>query len=128
MYIGDLYSGQPCQRAVEDSAVNKPVRDWGSRLLNPLVVSYRSGRYYRGDGQHRVCAMRRKTEHDIIPQGLWFTPWPFLLRWNNADCDGNWNNRPVKCMLTSRTYTGMLVLFPAVQGVFSEAGVLPLYF
>ena len=57
---GELYSGQPYQRPVLDRTVDKLVREWDPRLLTPLVVSYRDGRYYLVDGQHRVCAMRKK--------------------------------------------------------------------
>ena len=57
---GELYSGQPYQRPVLDRVVDKLVREWDPRLLTPLVVSYRDGRYYLVDGQHRVCAMRKK--------------------------------------------------------------------
>ena len=56
----DLYSGQPYQRPVLDRDVDKLVREWDPRLLTPLVVSYRDGHYYLVDGQHRVCAMRKK--------------------------------------------------------------------
>ena len=57
---GELYSGQPYQRPVLDQVVDKLVREWDPRLLTPLVVSYRDGRYNLVDGQHRVCAMRKK--------------------------------------------------------------------
>lgn len=57
---GDIYSGQPYQRPIDDNAVKKLVRDWDPRLLTPLVVSYRDGHYYLVDGQHRICGMRRK--------------------------------------------------------------------
>ena len=57
---GELYSGQPYQRPVKDCDVDKLVREWDPRLLTPLVVSYRDGRYNLVDGQHRVCAMRKK--------------------------------------------------------------------
>ena len=60
---GELYSGQPYQRPVLDRVVDKLVREWDPRLLTPLVVSYRDGRYNLVDGQHRVCAMRKK--HDL---------------------------------------------------------------
>ena len=56
----DLYSGQPYQRPVKDPVVDKLVREWDPRLLTPLVVSYREGRYNLVDGQHRICAMRKK--------------------------------------------------------------------
>ncbi len=57
---GELFSGQPYQRPVLDRVVDKLVREWDPRLLTPLVVSYRNGRYNLVDGQHRVCAMRKK--------------------------------------------------------------------
>ena len=56
----DLYSGQAYQRPVKDRVVDKLVREWDPRLLTPLVVSYRDGRYYLVDGQHRVCGGKRK--------------------------------------------------------------------
>ena len=56
----DLYSGQPYQRPVLDRMVDKLVRHWDPRLLTPLVVSYRDGRYNLVDGQHRVCGGKRK--------------------------------------------------------------------
>ena len=56
----ELYSGQPYQRPVKDPVVAKLVREWDPRLLTPLVVSHRDGRYNLVDGQHRVCAMRKK--------------------------------------------------------------------
>ncbi len=60
LYTGDLYSGQPYQRPVKDRVVDKLVREWDPRLLTPLVVSYRDGRYNLVDGQHRVCGARKK--------------------------------------------------------------------
>ena len=56
----DLFSGQPYQRPVLDRVVDRLVREWDPRLLTPLVVSYRDGRYYLVDGQHRVCGGKRK--------------------------------------------------------------------
>ena len=60
LFTGELYSGQPYQRPVKDRDVDKLVREWDLRLLTPLVVSYRDGHYYLVDGQHRVCASRKK--------------------------------------------------------------------
>ena len=57
---GELYSGQPYQRPIKDRLVDKLVREWDPRLLTPLVVSYRDGRYYLVDGQHRICGIRKK--------------------------------------------------------------------
>jgi len=57
---GELFSGQLYQRPVLERVVDKLVREWDPRLLTPLVVSYRDGRYNLVDGQHRVCAMRKK--------------------------------------------------------------------
>lgn len=57
---GDLFSGQPYQRPVKERVVEKLVREWDPRLLTPLVVSYRDGRYNLVDGQHRACGARMK--------------------------------------------------------------------
>ena len=65
--LSELYSGQPYQRPVKDPVVDRLVREWDPRLLTPLVVSYRDGRYHLVDGQHRSCAMRRMNgEEDVI--------------------------------------------------------------
>lgn len=60
LYTGELYSGQPYQRPVKDRWVDRLVREWDPRLLDPLVVSYRDGHYFLVDGQHRLCGMRKK--------------------------------------------------------------------
>lgn len=59
IYTEHLISGQPYQRPVKDHVVNKLIREWDSSLMEPLTVSYRDGRFYLVDGQHRVSALRR---------------------------------------------------------------------
>lgn len=54
-----IVSGLPYQRLVEDKDVEKLIREWDGRLLEPLVVSFRNGRYYLVDGQHRIVVLRR---------------------------------------------------------------------
>ncbi len=64
---GDLFSGQPYQRPVKERVVEKLVREWDPRLLTPLVVSYRDGRYNLVDGQHRACGARmRNGGKDVV--------------------------------------------------------------
>ena len=58
--LSELYSGQSYQRPVSEPVVDRLVREWDPRLLTPLVVSYRDGRYNLVDGQHRACAMQKK--------------------------------------------------------------------
>ena len=53
-----LVSGLPYQRPVEVRDVNRLLREWDGRLMEPLVVSVRDGRFYLIDGQHRVVALR----------------------------------------------------------------------
>ena len=60
--LSELYAGQPYQRPIKEAEVNRLVREWDARLLTPLVVSYRDGRYYIVDGQHRACALRLKND------------------------------------------------------------------
>ena len=62
LYLSELYSGQPYQRPVKDSDVNKLLLEWDPRLLTPLVVSYRDGKYHLVDGQHRACVLRLKND------------------------------------------------------------------
>ncbi len=54
-----LYSGQPYQRPVKESAVNKLIREWDDRLLEPIAVSFRDGRFHVIDGQHRIVALKK---------------------------------------------------------------------
>ena len=64
--LSELFSGQPYQRPVKDSVVDRLVREWDPRLLTPLVVSYRDGRYYLVDGQHRACCMRKMNDGEDV--------------------------------------------------------------
>lgn len=54
-----IVSGLPYQRLVEDKDVDKLIREWDGRLMEPLVVSFRNERYYLVDGQHRIVVLRR---------------------------------------------------------------------
>ena len=54
-----LFSGQAYQRPVDEKAVDNLIKHWDDRLLDPLVVSFRDGRFYVVDGQHRISAMKR---------------------------------------------------------------------
>lgn len=55
-----LTSGLAYQRPVNERVVNLLIRDWDEQLLEPLIVSFRDGRFNLVDGQHRVIALRRK--------------------------------------------------------------------
>lgn len=57
-----LISGLAYQRPVNERVVNLLIRDWDEQLLEPLIVSFRDGRFNLVDGQHRVIALRRKNE------------------------------------------------------------------
>ena len=59
IYLSRLTSGLSYQRAVSESMVQKLIKTWDTRFLDPIVVSYRDGKYYVIDGQHRVVAIRR---------------------------------------------------------------------
>ncbi len=54
-----LISGLPYQRPIDERNVEKLIREWNNAVLDPLVVSFRDGRFYLVDGQHRVSAMRK---------------------------------------------------------------------
>lgn len=59
IYLSRLTSGLDYQRVVSDSTVQKLIKNWDPRFLDPIVVSYRDGKYYVIDGQHRVVAIQR---------------------------------------------------------------------
>ncbi len=54
-----ITSGLPYQRPVEEKDVDKLIRNWNRVVIEPLVVSFRDGRFNLVDGQHRICAMRK---------------------------------------------------------------------
>lgn len=54
-----LTSGLPYQRSVEQKNVDRLIRDWNSRELHPIVVSFRDGKFNVVDGQNRIAAMRQ---------------------------------------------------------------------
>ena len=70
----DLISGLPYQRPVKQRVVNRLVKQWDNKLLTPIIVSQRDGKYYVVDGQHRVAAMRRMNHgKDVIVPCLVYT-------------------------------------------------------
>ena len=54
-----LTSGLPYQRPVEQKNVDKLVRNWNSRELYPVIVSFRDGKFNVVDVQNRIAAMRQ---------------------------------------------------------------------
>ena len=59
IYLSRLTSGLSYQRIVSDTIVQRLIQNWDPRFLDPIVVSYRDGKYYVIDGQHRVVAIQR---------------------------------------------------------------------
>ena len=59
MFTGRLTSGLPYQRPVDEREVDRLIKEWDERLLDPLVVSFRDGKFNVVDGQHRIAAMRK---------------------------------------------------------------------
>ena len=57
-----LTSGLPYQRPVEPEDVDRLIAKWDDRLLTPLVVSFRDGKFNVVDGQHRIAAMRKMAD------------------------------------------------------------------
>ena len=64
-----LLTGQGYQRTVQEKDLAKLLREWDNRVLEPLLVSFRDGKYYVIDGQHRLAAIRRMNDDKdaIIP-------------------------------------------------------------
>ena len=59
IYTSRLTSGLAYQRPVDEKEVDRLIRDWDERLLDPVIVSFRDGKFYVIDGQHRIAAMRK---------------------------------------------------------------------
>lgn len=50
------------QRDVKPQWVNRIVRNYDPRLVNPIKVSYRDGKYYIFDGHHTAEAIKKKNK------------------------------------------------------------------
>lgn len=59
MHTSRLTSGLPYQRPVNPKEVDRLIREWDECLLDPIIVSFRDGKFYVVDGQHRIVAMRQ---------------------------------------------------------------------
>ncbi len=59
LHTNRLTSGLPYQRPVNQKEVDRLIREWDERLLDPIIVSFRDGKFYVVDGQHRISAMRK---------------------------------------------------------------------
>lgn len=59
IYTDHLTSGLPYQRPVNQKEVDRLAREWDERLLDPITVSFRDGKFNVVDGQHRISAMRK---------------------------------------------------------------------
>ena len=59
IFSGKLTSGLPYQRQVDEKEVDRLIQEWDDRLLDPIIVSFRDGRFYVVDGQHRISVMRK---------------------------------------------------------------------
>ncbi len=57
-----LSSGLPYQRHVDERIVNLLLREWDERLLEPVIVSFRDGKFNVVDGQHRIAAAKKRSE------------------------------------------------------------------
>lgn len=54
-----LFSGQAYQRPVKVAKVKQIVREFDPKLLDEIVVSFRDGKFYVVDGQHRIVALKQ---------------------------------------------------------------------
>jgi len=71
---GRLTSGLPYQQPLSEKNIERLIREWDNRLLTPLIVSFRDGKYNVVDGQHRVAAMRRMNHgEDVLVPCLVYT-------------------------------------------------------
>lgn len=65
--VQDLYYGG-YQRGLRSTWVGRIAKDFKEGLLGVLIVSYRDGKYYVVDGQHRLEAAKRVGVEDVICQ------------------------------------------------------------
>lgn len=62
LYTGRLTSGLPYQRPVNPKEVDRLIREWDDRLFDPIIVSFRDGKFFVVDGQHRIAALRKMND------------------------------------------------------------------
>ena len=62
LYTGRLTSGLPYQRPVNPKEVDRLIREWDDRLFDPIIVSFRDGKFNVVDGQHRIAALRKMND------------------------------------------------------------------
>ena len=46
LHTDRLTSGLPYQRPVDQKEVDRLIREWDERLLEPVIVSFRDGKFY----------------------------------------------------------------------------------
>ena len=53
-----LHSGQGYQRPVKMHVIKKIIKEFDPKVLDEIVVSFRDGKFYVVDGQHRITALK----------------------------------------------------------------------
>lgn len=66
IFTSKLTSGLPYQRPVNQREVDRLIREWDDRLLDPIIVSFRDGKYNVVDGQHRISAIRKMNGREVM--------------------------------------------------------------
>ena len=61
-----ITSGLPYQKPLNEREVQQLIEKWDDRLLEPLVVSFRDGRYNLIDGQHRLNALQKMNDGKAV--------------------------------------------------------------
>ena len=59
-----LESDTSYQRRIDDNRVKRIVENFDSRLVNPVKVSFRDGRYFVFDGAHTLAALKEVNKFD----------------------------------------------------------------
>ena len=59
-----LESETSYQRRIDDKRVKRIAENFDSRLVNPVKVSFRDGRYFVFDGAHTLAALKEVNEYD----------------------------------------------------------------
>ena len=55
-----LFSAAHCQRKIKTKKVDEIFNEYDDNLVGLITVSFRDGRYYVIDGQHRITAIKKK--------------------------------------------------------------------
>ena len=123
IHTNRLTSGLPYQRPVNPKEVERLIREWDERLLDPVTVSFRDGRFYVVDGQHRISAMRKMNGGRGVMVDC--KVYDGLTYEQEADLCYKLDKAKKRLSLSQSTNAGRRILYPHVTAFVGRLGGRP---